>query len=540
MKYCKQCGNELSSEDKFCKECGTPASITEQSKRQSPDTIQQPKLSDSPSRTGQMAKKKKKVPKWVISVAAIMILAIVGAIGVIAMNGGNEKKAIEATAEPEKDTKPPSISEEEVSALFPGWQKIREEVVHINDSYYTLLAIANDEVEFEEKVKIAVVDYDSHAEGDKWSLVWETEEYYGDPILDIDSYIGDFYVVAPEESSIAMVVFNVMHAGSGPIYDTFAITIDDDGKGETAWTGTGSTIEDKGDYIEVLYHGATRLAVANDEVQITEIPRSEVGSADALKVEFTLDSDGLVVPTEDEDIYVKVGHPITFVPSDDKTKKLFDEGDISIYYDSMEHAPINTSNANLVYAGNEFTFTDEGEYGFLLDFYVEGADFSTPPYTFVVHVGDGVKPPETEKAKEEQPVEPEKEEHSQSSSTEIIAPFPIGTPVSELKAHYGEPTYDDYYSGGWLTMFDGEGYFIDEMDQTVRGFYFSEPTLSIFGAKVGMTAKEINTLYSESTEPEISDLSDEYILVYYKNGFKIFFDLESKDGPTTAVMISPE
>lgn len=140
--------------------------------------------------------------------------------------------------------------------------------------------------------------------------------------------------------------------------------------------------------------------------------------------------------------------------------------------------------------------------------------------------------------------EEEKEINSEedvSPSSKIEAPFPLGAPLSVLKEYYGEPSYDDYYSGARLVTFGKEGYFIDELDETVRGYYFAAPTLSVFGATVGMTAEEINKVFSESVEPVEDELdSDGYILPYYKNGFKIFFDLEIKNGTTTSVSVVRE
>lgn len=129
-----------------------------------------------------------------------------------------------------------------------------------------------------------------------------------------------------------------------------------------------------------------------------------------------------------------------------------------------------------------------------------------------------------------------------SISPEINAPFSLGTPLNELKEHYGAPSYDDYYNGGRLVMFNKEGYIIDERDNTVSGYYFSSPTLSVFGATVGMTAEEINNLFAESVEPfkDESD-SNKYVLAYYyKNGYKIFFESETKNGPTNLVWLSRE
>ncbi|WP_449537899.1 zinc-ribbon domain-containing protein [Ferdinandcohnia sp. Marseille-Q9671] len=520
MKFCKQCGSELSTEAKFCKNCGAQVISSDSSE----ETVKN-------ATAVAQDKPPKKVPKWAIGVGAAVLLTVAGIAGVMALNNGGEKKTIETVAEPkeEVDSKPPSISQDEVTTLFPDWQLSKEEILRIHDSYYNVLVIANNEVEFEEKVKIAVIDYDGKAETNKWSTVWESEEHYADPIFDIDSYIGDLYVVNPEESKVAMIVYNVMHGGSARTYETYAVQLDKDGTGTVIWSGNGSFIEQEEEYIEVMTHGAVQLSVDKKGVIVTEIPRSEVGSDDSLQIEFVLDSEGLVIPTEDEEVYVKIGQPITFVPANNDTKKLFDEGKIALYYNSMDQAPISTSNANLVYAGNEFSLTEEGDYGFLLDYYEDGEDFTTPPYTFIVHIGDGVKPTESKK-----------EEEEVSASTDIDAPFPLGAPLSELKAHYGEPTYDDYYSGARLVTFDKEGYFIDELEETVMGYFFAAPTISVFGATVGMTAEEINKVLAESVEPSISELSGEYILPYYKNGYKIFFELETKDGPTKLVRLVRE
>lgn len=538
MKNCTECGNELSSEMKFCTKCGTPTTSTEQDSMVSNKKVDNLRESYEPvsrenrsQRRDQPKAKKGKISKWLIAAGAAVILVIAGIAGVMALNDGDGKKAKLATSEPkeEENVKPPSISREEVDTLFPDWQVIKQEILNIDGTYYNVIAIAQNKVEFEESVKIAVVSYDKNAEDNKWTTIWESEEYAADPIVNIEDYIRDFYILNPKDTSVALVAFNLMHAGTARTYDTYAVQIDEDGKGDVAWSGYGSYMEKKEDYIEVMVLGAVRLAVEKDKVKITEIPRSEVGSNDALKVEFTVNSDGLVVPALDEEIYVKKGQPITFVPEDSKAKSLFDKGNISIYYNSMEHAPIATANVNLVYAGNEFTFTDEGSYGFLLDHYIEGSwNESTPPYTFIVHVGDGKKPAESEKA----------ENKPAGDLTEIQAPFPLGTKLSELKAHYGEPSYDDYYNGGRLVVFDKEGYVIDDSNETVSGYYFAAPTLSVFGATVGMTGEEINAVYSERVEPALDETgTEEYLHYYNKNGFKIIFYSQEKEGPTTAVMV---
>ena len=35
---------------------------------------------------------------------------------------------------------------------------------------------------------------------------------------------------------------------------------------------------------------------------------------------------------------------------------------------------------------------------------------------------------------------------------ELGTRFPIRTSLDELTSYYGDPTYDDYYMGGWLCL----------------------------------------------------------------------------------------
>lgn len=563
MRYCKNCGNQLSSGVKFCNNCGTPVTANEQDNRASVTSNEQgnststisneqhnPPLSNntghkSTQRGGssdtvqrenrtqrsKQPKDKRKIHKWLIAVGATLILILAGVAVGMALNNANGEKSKQAATEPkeEENVKPPSISQEDVATLFRDWQLIKQEIVNIDGTYYTVLAIGQNEVEYEETVKIATLAYEKSAEDNKWRSVWESEEYFADPIINLDNYIGDFYVLNPKNTSLALVVFNIMHAGTGRSYDTQAFQIDQEGMGKVAWSGYGSYIEEKKGYIEVMVHGAVQLAVEKDNVKITEIPRSEVGSKKALKVEFTLGSNGLVAPVKDKEIYVKKGQPITFVPGDNKTKNLFDKGNISIYYSNTEYGPVTTANANLVYAGNEFAFTDEGTYEFLLDYYREGGTYNlTPPYTFKVHVGDGKKPSENKNT----------ENKPSFSSEELEAPFPLGTALSELKDHYGEPSYNDYYMGGRLVVFDQEGYFIDESNETVDGYYFAAPTLSVFGATVGMTGEEINEIYSEKADSYFDTAETQNcVYPYNKNGYKIFFHSKEENGPTTTVIV---
>lgn len=574
MKFCTKCGQKLTIDMKFCTKCGTPLPKDLHSPKTPPVEEKEDKKGHTASKiststvqlnevhnaspdhaeaeegkTGETARrtkdillnreqsplpketiKKRNVPKWAYIAGAAFILSAGAIFGFSALNEdkSNENEMELADASGQGESEPPAISEEEAKSLFPDWEMIRQENVKIKKDYYTILAIAQDEIEFEEKVKIAVVDYNGKDQEDPWRIVWEQEDYYyADSMMDAESYIGDLQILSKENSSKALVVFNVMHGGTARTYETVAIELNEDGTGDVAWTGYGSTIENKGDYIEVSTLGAVQLSLDENEVLLTEIPRSEAGSENALKIPFVLNSEGIVEPAEDDEIYIKADQPITFIPGDEKTKKLFDDGEIDIFYDSMENSPIIPANVNLIYTGNEFSFSTPGSYGFLLYYYSDEDNDHAPPYTFIVHVGDGIKPEKTNK-----------KDDQLAKTNEIEAPFPIGTPISELKAHYGNPSYDGYFAGGKLIVFDKEGYFIDELEETVSGYFFADPKITVFGATVGMTGKEINEIYGESVEPYFDEAElQTFVYSYSKNGFNIFFHADEETGPTSSVIV---
>lgn len=170
-------------------------------------------------------------------------------------------------------------------------------------------------------------------------------------------------------------------------------------------------------------------------------------------------------------------------------------------------------------------------------------DLKREGYNPYISLGDTQE--ETSMAKEGQDLASNAQDAVSNTDKEennkIEAPFAIGASKSELIAHYGEPDYDGYFNGGRLISFGEEGYFIDEMDETVIGYFFAKPTLNVFGATVGMTGEEINKIYQETAEPYYDDAETQsYGHPYNKNGFKIFFYSEEKDGPTTSVTVVKE
>jgi len=493
---------------------------------------------------GRTRKKTKRRSSWFVGLFAALI-----SLGVLAGCSSSEKSETEVDSidvQEQTEEKPPTITQEEVSTLFPGYELVTQQHAHMNGFYYTILAIGKHASEFDASVKIAVVDYDADSEDMKWRSLWETEEYMADPMFEVEHFLGDLLVLEQPEASIALVGFNVLHGGSMAIYETTVLEVNEQGVGKVGWEGNGSRIEKKGDSLIAYDRGETHFSIDKDKMVAKDIGRSSLAPDDAYKASFAL-KDGLVVPTESKDIYLELGDILSFVPADQEARKNFDDGGIMIYTNLWNEGPTDLANANMLYGGNAIEIDREGTIEFVLDYYTEEnpTSFDTPPITFVVHVGEEKQASESKESTAESKqadeiAAPSESEKSSSPSSGITAPFPMGTSLSELTSHYGQSSYDDYYLGGRLVTFDQDGYFIGEQDEVV-GYYFANDSLTVFDAKVGMTGEEINSIYGENTEPYFDDFeSQTYVYDYAKTGYKIFFHSDEEDGPTKSVIVIKE
>ena len=120
----------------------------------------------------------------------------------------------------------------------------------------------------------------------------------------------------------------------------------------------------------------------------------------------------------------------------------------------------------------------------------------------------------------------------------VGTPFPLGTHLNELKNYYGQSTYDDYFMGGRVVVFnDADGYVLDEAE-TVAGFFLSNPSIPIFGTYVGMTPSEIASVLAEPAETFFDESETQSYVTYYTiENFKVSYFSETEQGPTTSVLI---
>lgn len=150
--------------------------------------------------------------------------------------------------------------------------------------------------------------------------------------------------------------------------------------------------------------------------------------------------------------------------------------------------------------------------------------------------GKSIEEIEAEQQLAEETIESEQAEAPAAVGLEM--PFPLGTQLNELSNHYGQSTYDDYFLGGRVVVFnDTDGYVLDEAE-TVVGFLIGNPDINIFGTYVGMTPNEIASILSEPADTYYDESETQSYVTYYNiENYKVSYYSDAEQGPTTSVLI---
>jgi len=126
------------------------------------------------------------------------------------------------------------------------------------------------------------------------------------------------------------------------------------------------------------------------------------------------------------------------------------------------------------------------------------------------------------------------------SNSSLDTPFALGEPLADLYGYYGDPTYDDYFMGGRLVVFDEQdGYFLDE-NENIAGFFIGNANVDILGTYVGMAADDIVAVLGEPADSYFDGAETQsYVHTFYVEGYKISYYSEEEFGPTNSVIIMP-
>ena len=162
---------------------------------------------------------------------------------------------------------------------------------------------------------------------------------------------------------------------------------------------------------------------------------------------------------------------------------------------------------------------------------------------------------ETEEAEETEETEETAEEAEEGAEAETAAtdaeeqavpedqqgitmPMPLGTSLDDLIKYYGQPTYDDFFLGSQLVIFnEGEGYFFDDED-IVKGFFIANSEITVFDTRVSMTFEEVDEILGAEGEVGYDRAETQYYLnVHYVENYRITYSAETEDGPIVNIVV---
>ncbi|WP_208597163.1 hypothetical protein [Planococcus maritimus] len=145
---------------------------------------------------------------------------------------------------------------------------------------------------------------------------------------------------------------------------------------------------------------------------------------------------------------------------------------------------------------------------------------------------------EEEEAEAETAATGEDEQAVPADQMGITMPLRLGTPLADLIEHYGQPTYDDFFLGSRLVVFNKEdGYFLDDQN-VAKGFYIGNPDISVFDTRIGMTFGEIDEILGAKGEVGYDESETQYYLnIHYVENYKITYSAETEDGPVVEIVV---
>lgn len=367
MKYCSQCGQQLQDEDRYCSRCGNAS-------RENAGSDQHRGDSETVTNDNDRADFKRKI------VVAILAIVLIGSSLYYAFsNIGPLDITSNISYKPFKD--------DDFDRLFNDWTLLKSSPIEINNNYF--MAIGMGKIENDKaKIRISICDFDGswheawHIPQDLDTAYWDSMQFKEFP----DLYFQSLDIL--EGETAALVTANVLVGGAHGTKQVIAITIDNNGYGKVELFDSAGlmTVEKQDQKIIVQGEGAFsihELSLADGIFQDEKTPLSKSAAPYAIEAPFIINPyDGIVRAAQSQTMTMKVGQTIAFVPVDENTRQIFDQGEILIYSDAWNGPPLTECEANRIKTGNSYTFDKPGLAHFLLKDY---SDTTTSP-TFIIKV----------------------------------------------------------------------------------------------------------------------------------------------------------
>lgn len=294
------------------------------------------------------------------------------------------------------------FTKEDFEKLYPSWVYLGSEVIDFGRNVYAVVVMGQPDYkdDFGQTVNIRI---SVCKKADQWLEIWHLpKDLQGSPVDEnsLKQYTETFLIdlVTIKDNYAALIVANVFVGGAHGTTQVAVIVLDSNGKCSLQQLDSSGimSVEKEDDHIKITGEGAYgvhKLFLENGKYRQEIIPLSKMAPADSVKAKFIVGGyERLVYPAETGTITMKVGQTIAFIPANEETEKLFNEGKISIYTDAWNGPPLTICEANRL-DGNSYTFDKAGTYHFLLIFhndwednyfFEESSDEREPTFTVVV------------------------------------------------------------------------------------------------------------------------------------------------------------
>ncbi|MEB1810184.1 MAG: hypothetical protein LPK26_23265, partial [Bacillaceae bacterium] len=286
----------------------------------------------------------------------------------------------------------PSITDANVTELFPGWLMTEEKELSFGFKDYKILILQQDLGidHYEAIIKVAVVNYNNRNQ--KWTRVWESDEFESYIMFYSEDIVENIQMTTPKKTKALFAFDFNFSGGSSGHYENIVFSIDMNGQGHLVWYDEnfrGGHMEKENNQIS-LFHpfGKSIFNVKKGQLIVEHVSRSEMAPEGAIEAFFEIGSLG-VVASEDRFLQIPAGSTVAVVPNSEQARQMFDEREIGLY---MGWAPVTLAHAYYVYIGNYFTLNEPGIYQIVLTVEDGDLDFGAPEPTFIIEVYEGEEP----------------------------------------------------------------------------------------------------------------------------------------------------
>jgi len=245
-----------------------------------------------------------------------------------------------------------------IKAKLPEYSLLHKETINLDSKTFVIMVLKSGN--YEPTVTINICEYKANILNSIWQL--PENAVIKDITPSLPDPVTNFCTLISEDKMSAVIGINTVLFGAHGSSQVTLLTLNSKDEcllklnaleGIMAVTKVGKSliVEGEGDF-------AKHIITIDPQYKEEVITLSQMADANSIKAYFTV-SRGLdeVVAANEDIINLKEGDTIAFLPSNEEDKKMFDNGDLSIY---VSRDGPNLGQSTLLKTGNSWTFNEIG------------------------------------------------------------------------------------------------------------------------------------------------------------------------------------